>query len=281
MDTASSQKNSVPSAQASPASTQGTSPQSNNVQALQTQKQSIAWTQPPETNTGTCQQPPVPPQQQLPLLQPPTPGSHAAPTEQKQPSPFKQGFNPVAESFIPTVEAQPNAVPNTPEKRIPKSNGGQGVKSSTPNDKICFRCKQPGHLKKDCPELPYCSKCLTRGHIPARCLTRNQGNKQQDTWCDNGNQQVDWKCENWKHAQDQPQFSNPNNRCLHCTGDHRYQDCPMRHQHQVPPTNNPIGSTSIPFQYSPNISQPSPPQHSQQSLLMDGSSTPLLMVNNP
>ena len=92
---------------------------------------------------------------------------------------------------------------------------------------------------------------------------------------------MDQKQENWKCVQDQPQFSNPNSRCLHCTGDHRSQDCPTRHQYQVPPTNNPIGNTGIPFQYSPHVPHPSPPQYSQQSVSTDGSSTPILMVNNP
>ena len=93
---------------------------------------------------------------------------------------------------------------------------------------------------------------------------------------------MDERCENWKQTQDQPQFSNPSNRCLHCTGDHESHDCPMRHQHQAqaPPTNNPVGSTGINSQYSPHFSQPSPPQHSQQSQSTAGSSTPMLMVSN-
>ena len=62
---------------------------------------------------------------------------------------------------------------------------------------------------------------------------------------ENSNQQADERHENWKRAQDQPQFSNPNNRCLHCAGDHRSCDSPMRHQHQAPPINNPVGSTGI------------------------------------
>ena len=55
----------------------------------------------------------------------------------------------------------------------------------------------------------------------------------------------------------------------------------MRHQHQAPPTNNPVGSTGINSQYSPHFSQPSPPQHSQQSQSTARSSTPTLMTNNP
>ena len=92
---------------------------------------------------------------------------------------------------------------------------------------------------------------------------------------------MDKRCENWKQAQDQPQFLNPNNRCLHCAGDHRSHDCPMRHQHQAPPTNNPVGSTGTHSQYSPHFSQPSTPQYSQQSKSTVGSSTPMLMINNP
>ena len=186
--------------------------------------------------------------------------------QQRQPSPFRQGFNPLAQPYIAAAEAQPNAVPNTPENKVPKSNGGQGVKSSTPDGQTCFRCKQSGHLKKDCPEQPYCSRCHTRGHIPVKCPTKNQGNQQQDEMCKNGKQQMDERCENWKQAQDQPQFSNPSNKCLHCAGNYRSHDCPVRHQHQAPPTNNPIGSTGINSQYSPCFSQPSPPQHSQQSV---------------
>ena len=32
---------------------------------------------------------------------------------------------------------------------------------------LCFYCNQPGHLKRNCPEILYCSKCRTRGHTPA------------------------------------------------------------------------------------------------------------------
>ena len=202
------QKSSATS-QPSPVSTQSMSTQSNSTQALQSQPQNVAQGQPSAANTQAFQQLPDALQQQSLVLQPPVPGSHAAPMQQgqpqfrqprvnpqgqpirqpRQPSPFRQGFNPLVQPFIPVAEAQPNAVPNTPENKIPKSNGGQGVKSSTPDGQMCFRCKQPGYLKKDCPEQPLCSRCCTRGHIPVKCSTKNQGNQQQDETHENGNQQ--------------------------------------------------------------------------------------------
>ena len=79
---------------------------------------------------------------------------------------------PPAQSDDSTCSQAPEAtVPNTPEEKIPKSLNGEGVKNSrkqattstttTQGSQLCFRCKQPGHLKKDCPKLPYYSKCKT------------------------------------------------------------------------------------------------------------------------
>ena len=62
-----------------------------------------------------------------------------------------------------------------PTLRSPESVTGQGVKNSTADCRICFRCKQPGHLKKDCPEQPYCSRCRTRGLIPVKSPLKKQG----------------------------------------------------------------------------------------------------------
>ena len=58
--------------------------------------------------------------------------------QQRQPSSFRQGFNPLAQPFLSAAEAQPNAVPYTPENKVPKSNGTQGVKSSGPDCQTCF-----------------------------------------------------------------------------------------------------------------------------------------------
>ena len=134
--------------------------------------QNVASWQPSAQALQPFQQSPVVHQEQQPLFQPPAPASQAAHQQQGQPlfiqsrvgpqgqhirqqrylSPFMQIFNPSAQPFIPAVEAQQNSVPNTHEPRVPKSADGKGVKNSSVTDKVCFQCKQQGHLKKDCPE---------------------------------------------------------------------------------------------------------------------------------
>ena len=46
--------------------------------------------------------------------------------------------------------------------------------SNAPGGRLCFQCKQLGHLKKDCPELPYCSKCKTRATFQPSVLPRGK-----------------------------------------------------------------------------------------------------------
>ena len=144
--------------QNSPASTQqGTPTHSQSLQSQQVHNQQNATSQQqlasPQANTqnvaplqpfAPASQPfqwsPVAHQQQQPLLQPPVPGSHATHQQQgqpqfvqprvspqgqpirqpRQPSPFRQGFNPSAQPFIPAAEAQQNPVPSTQEPSIPK-----------------------------------------------------------------------------------------------------------------------------------------------------------------
>ena len=139
-------------------------------------------------------------------------------------------------------------MPNNQEPRVLKSADGKGVKNSSATDKVCFRCKQPGHVKKDCSELPYCSKCRTKGLVPAKCPLKNKDKQQQDERhkSNQGTAEKHESCrEDWKKAQDQPQFSNPDNGCLNCAGNHRTCDCMTRQQHQAPPINNPVTGQGI------------------------------------
>ena len=158
-----------------------------------------------------------------------------------QGTPTSTSLQPSGKSDDSTSSQTPEAtVPNTAEEKIPKSLNGEGVKNSkkqaatsttaTQDSRLCFRCKQLGHLKKDCTELPYCSKCRTQGHIPAKCPTKQQDNRQQDERCESTNKRCKTHREEWKKSQDRPQFSNKTNKCLHCAGDHGTRDCLYRQQ---------------------------------------------------
>ena len=148
------------------------------------------------------------------LLQPPAPGSHAAPVQKgqpqfiqstvsprgqpsrqpRQPSPFRQAFNLSAQPFIPAAEAQQNsAVLNTQEPKVLKSVDGKGVKNGGPDGHLCFRCGQLGHLKKDCPLGPYCSCCNTRGHTPANCPNKKGNSRTKCTKVGTDNLKKDMK----------------------------------------------------------------------------------------
>ena len=88
--------------------------------------------------------------------------SQTSPIEQE--SPIRTQNNPLSQNSIPAPEA---TVPNTPEEKMPKSFNRQGVKNSrkqattsttnTRDSRLFFKC----YLKKDRPELPYCSKFRT------------------------------------------------------------------------------------------------------------------------
>ena len=156
---------------------------------------------PSSTNESPCWSPQCSPQQLLPQPKPPptTPSSGSQ-------------INLLAKPFIPAAAA-PQNVPSSPQQNIPKSTNGEGVKCSRQQGNLqgrtndCFRCKQPGHLKRDCPELPYCSKCKTKGHVLARCPTKQQDVEQAPEGCEfhgpthEGNELCRDK---WKRSQDQP-----------------------------------------------------------------------------
>ena len=85
--------------------------------------------------------------------------------------------------------------------------------------------------------------------------------------------------EDWKKAQNRPQFSNRTNKCPNCAGNHGTHDCPTRQQPHTATIGNPANSTGI-YKNNSQFQNHSPQQHSQQSASMMGISTPTLMVNN-
>ena len=220
---------------------------------------------PSSTNESPSWSPQHSPQQVLPQPNPPP----TTPSSESQ-------INPSAKPFILAAVA-PQNVPSSPQQNIPKSTNGEGVKcsrqqgkSKEQDERLCFCCKQPGHLKRDCPELPYCSKCKTKGHVPARCPTKQQDAEQAPEgheFCGPTHKGNKLHRDEWKRSQDQPRFSNPNNRCLNYAGNHSTHGCPVRHQHQASTTSNPTSGSGIYNNKSnPNISSPpnsSPPQNSQ------------------
>ena len=207
-----------------------------------------------------------------------------SPTEQQ--SPIRIQTNPLSQHFITALEA---TVLDIPEEKIPKSINGEGVKNSrkqvttsTTNAEdsiLCFRCKQPSHLKKDCPQLSYCSKCRTQGHIPVKCPAKQQDGRQWDERHKNANKRCETHREDWKKAQDRPQFSNRTNKCFNCAGNHGTHDCPTRQQPHTPPIGNSANGTGT-YKNNSQFQNHSPQQHSQQSASMVSISTPTLMVNN-
>ena len=171
---------------------------------------------------------------------------------------------------------------SSPPQHIRKSVNGEGVKNSKtttrPNateGQLCFRCKQPRHLKKDCPEQPYCSRCRTRGLVPARCPSKQQDNRPAQE----ENIQIQrTHREERKSSHDQPQFLHINNRCLHCAGNHQSHDCPMIQQHQASTTSNPTSGPGI-YQNINKFANTSCISPQSQSTV--GITTPTLPVTNP
>ena len=129
---------------------------------------------------------------------------------------------------------------------------------------------------RDCQEQPYCSRCRTRGHVPARCPAKQQGNKpnQEGRKFRENSQSHETRKEEWKKSQDQPQFLHRKNKCLHCAGDHQSHDFPTRQQHMANTTSNPVSDAGI-YQSSQFSNT------SQQSQSTVGITTPTLPVIKP
>ena len=137
---------------------------------------------------------------------------NTSPHLHKQHTPSKTNLNRPSEFSI-TEEDQ---------HRVPKSADGTRVKRSKQQTKqtdehLCFHCNLPGHLKQNCPKLPYCSRCRTRGHTQDRCVNKQQKTRRTHPAGEHRDQQ--------SRKDDLPQFSGSRNRCLQCGGDHHTTNC--------------------------------------------------------
>ena len=102
------------------------------------------------------------------------------------------------------------------QQRVPKSTNGTQVKCSKQQPRqqdecLCFHCNLPGHLKRSCPKIPYCSKCRTRGHAQDRCTNKSQRTRHTRQAGETRDQQ--------KRNEDLPQFSSHHTKCLQIVHD--------------------------------------------------------------
>ena len=105
---------------------------------------------------------------------------------------------------------------------VPKSADGTWVKCSKqqprqPDECLCFHCNLPGHFKRNCSKIPYCSKCRTKRHTQYRCTKKSQRTRHTHQAGEPRDQQ--------KRNDDLPQFSSHHNKCLQCAGDHQTANC--------------------------------------------------------
>ena len=190
-----------------------------------------------------AQSPPVPPRNTATVAVPPqeSPGTSVAQetlitlTTLQQTSP----------------QAQEQLIKPSPQQKKSKSKDGQGVKQAknnktTDSAPVCWRCGEPGHLKRDCHKPPFCGKCRKEGHVPALCPLSKEPAQPSPL-----QQQVN-------------KFSNPANRCIHCGGEHALASCPTRYQPKATPSMS---------------SYVSPRRGTRGSQTTQGS-TPTLLVNN-
>ena len=142
----------------------------------------------------------------------PTKTKHTSPSPHKQHTPSNTNIDQSSQSSIAGEDQQ----------CVPKSADGMRVKCSKqqprqPDEHLYFHYNLPGHLKRNCPKIPYCSKCRTKGHMQDRCINRPQKTRHTHPAGKPRDQQ--------KRKDDLPQFSSHHNKCLQCAGDHHTTNC--------------------------------------------------------
>ena len=151
------------------------SPQSSLPCGQQTPTGSTSTSDTPSPHTPS--QPFVHSQQQPQI---PTPTHHTSPKPHKPQD--------IQHSHVKTNVNLPTQHPISDEEQqcVPKLTNGSQVKRSKQQPRqqdecLCFYCYQLGHLKRNCPKIPYCSKCRTRGHTPDRWKLESPGINEERT----------------------------------------------------------------------------------------------------
>ena len=200
----------------------------------------------------------------------PAPVPHGVPTGMEIP---QQQQHPSVGTPPHPTNAQPAPLPfvqTSPVDTRTKSKNGQGIKQSKnlaadKPDVICWRCKQPGHLKCDCPMPPFCVKCRQEGHLPYKSPQQNKRNDSSTT-------QVQTTVD--------PRFSNIRNKCIHCGGEHKPALCPMKTRLQTAPSSSSWTSQTGITSAGKNNPNAFSQQGTKDSLSTIGSTPPTLVVNN-
>ena len=161
------------------------------------------------------QSPPVPPQNTATVAAPPQ--------ESLGTSMAQEPLITLATLQQTSPQAQEQPIRPSPQQKKSKSKDDQGVKQAknnktTDSAPVCWRCVEPGHLKRDCRKPPFYGKCRIEGHVPALCPLSKEPAQPSPP-----QQQVN-------------KFSNPANRCIHCGGEHAPASCPTRYQPKATPS---------------------------------------------
>ena len=171
--------------------------------ALTSSSDAPASQTPPQTFANTSHQPKIP--------------TH---TQQTSPSPHRQQVKMPLKTNVD--QSSQSSIVGEDQQCVPKSADGTQVKCSKQqprqqDEHLSFHCNLSGHFKRNCPEIPYYSKCRTKGHTQDRCTNKSQRTRHVH--------QAGEPRDPQKRNDDLPQFSSRHNKCLQCGGDHQTTNC--------------------------------------------------------